>query len=79
MKYSDDEILSALHTPLELPAYPNHTQSVEHIIPLVTEACNHKVGYTDRHRLELSFKEYFLIICLYQVNSHNPGVKETVP
>ena len=33
MQFSDEEILSALDTPMILPNFPNHIQSVEHIIP----------------------------------------------
>ena len=43
-------VKSALDTPLILPAYPNHTQSVEHMIPLVTESCKQRVGSVNRHR-----------------------------
>ena len=50
MKLSIDAVKSAQDAPLVLPAYPNHTQSVEHMIPLVTEACRQRVGSVNRHR-----------------------------
>ena len=50
IELSNDAVKSALDTPLILPAYPNHTQSVEHMIPLVTEACRQRVGSVNRHR-----------------------------
>ena len=50
MSLSDDTILSAFETPLILDNYPNHTQAVERTVPVVTESCLQKVGYTARHR-----------------------------
>ena len=47
---STEVIKSAIGVPLILPANPNHTQSVEHLIPLVTEACKQRVGSVNRHR-----------------------------
>ena len=57
MKLSEEEILSARLRPLRLPAYPCHTQSVEHAIPLVTEACLHRAGYCGRHSWIISTAE----------------------
>jgi hypothetical protein len=50
MKLSEDVILSAFEKPLLLPSYPSHTQAVERTVPVVTAACQQKVGYTARHR-----------------------------
>ena len=47
---SKETILSAFEQPLMLPAYPNHTQAVERNVPVVTESCKQKVGYSARHR-----------------------------
>ena len=54
MPFSDDIILSALEKPLILQNYPNHTQTVERNVPVVTESCLQKVGYSGRHRWILS-------------------------
>ena len=48
---SDEEINSAVDNPLILPAYPCHTQSVERVVGLVSEAAKHRVGFDNRHRL----------------------------
>ena len=55
MNLSDETIISALDNPLILKNYPNHTQAVERMVPVVTESCTQKVGYTGRHRYLLSF------------------------
>ena len=50
MGLSEETILSALEKPLKLSSYPNHTQTVERTVPVVTESCTQKVGYSARHR-----------------------------
>ena len=50
MNLSDREILDIIEKPLELPHYPCHTQHVERVVPLVTEAAMQRVGYLNRHR-----------------------------
>lgn len=50
MDISDEVINSAVETPLILPAYPCHTQSVERAVGLVSEAAKHRVGFVNRHR-----------------------------
>ena len=57
MKMSKDEILRGLEEPIVLPKYPCHTQSVERTVPVVTESCLQKVGYTGRHQWILSTME----------------------
>ena len=57
MKMSKDEILRGLEEPIVLPNYPCHTQSVERTVPVVTESCLQKVGYTGRHQWILSTME----------------------
>ena len=49
MGLSDTDILNIIESPLHLPHYPCHTQHVERVVPLVTEAALHKVGYASRH------------------------------
>ena len=51
MDMKDSEVMAALDGPLHLPNYPSHTQDVERLIPVVTESCIQRVGYTARHRL----------------------------
>ena len=48
---SDEETNNAVDNPLILPAYPCHTQSVERVVGLVSEAAKHRVGFDNRHRL----------------------------
>ena len=50
---SEQTILSALATPLILPSYPNHTQRVEQLVRVVSQAATQRVGYSGRHRLIL--------------------------
>ena len=44
MRLSDDEIRGFIHTPLELPQYPCHTQAVERGIKVVSEAASAVIG-----------------------------------
>ena len=57
MKLSEDIIFSAFEMPLLLKSYPSHTQTVERMVPVVTESCSQKVGYSARHRWILSTLE----------------------
>ena len=50
---SDDVILSALSTPLILPAFPSNTQSVERAVRVVTKCAKKRTGRVARHRLIL--------------------------
>ena len=40
------QILSVLEEPLKLPSYPCHTKALELLVPVVTESCLQKVGYS---------------------------------
>ena len=50
---SEETLLSALATPLILPAYPNNTVRVEQMVRVVTESATTRVGFHGRHRLIL--------------------------
>ena len=50
---SEETLLSALASPLILPAYPNNTVRVEQMVRVVTESPTQRVGYHGRHRLIL--------------------------
>ena len=65
MSLSDDIIISALDAPLILKNYPNHTQAVERMVPVVTESCAQKVGYTGRHRYLLSCFFIYRAVIIY--------------
>ena len=56
-KMTKEEILGAVEKPITLPSYPCHTQDVERVVPVVTESCLQKVGYTARHRWIISTME----------------------
>ena len=45
---SDEEVLGILEKPLSVPKWPNHTQSVERGIRVMTEACTEVAGYKAR-------------------------------
>ena len=45
---SDEEVLGILKKPLSVPKWPNHTQSVERGIRVMTEACTEVAGYKAR-------------------------------
>ena len=57
MKMCKEELLKGLEEPIRLPDYPCHTQSVERTVPVVTESCLQKVGYSGRHQWILSTME----------------------
>ena len=50
---SEETIKSAQSAPLILPLYPNHTQRVEQLVRVVTEAATQRTGYRGRQRLIL--------------------------
>ena len=50
MELDDRQLLDIIEKPLHLPHYPCHTQHVERIVPVVTEAAMQRVGYENRHR-----------------------------
>ena len=43
--FSDEEVLGILEKPLSIPKCPNHTQSVERGIRVMTEAWTEVAGY----------------------------------
>ena len=45
---SDEEVLRILVNPLSAPKWPNHSQSVERGIRVMTEACTEVAGYKAR-------------------------------
>ena len=45
---SDEKVLGVLEKPLSVPKLPNHTQSVERGIRVMTEACTKVSGYKAR-------------------------------
>ena len=53
-RFSDDEIRSALDSPMSLPDYPCHTTSVERCVKLVSDASKQVYGDDARHGLILS-------------------------
>ena len=46
--FSDEKVLGILEKPLSVPKWPNHTQSVERGIWVMTEACTEVAGYKAR-------------------------------
>ena len=50
---SEEEILSALASPLNLPPFPNNTQRVEQLVRVVTEAATLRADFHGRNRLIL--------------------------
>ena len=52
MDLSVQEILDCIGSPLILPPYPNHTQSVERMVRVVSEVSSKRVGYVARHRYD---------------------------
>ena len=54
---SEETVLSALATPLELAPYPNNTQRVEQMVRVVTEAATQRATFQGRNRLILQLLE----------------------
>ena len=52
-----DDILKIIGAPLVLPNYPNHTQSVERMVRVVSEVASQRAGYNARHRTILKLLE----------------------
>ena len=71
MSLSDAVILSALEKPLTLASYPNHTQTVERTVKVVTESCLQKVGYSGRHRYLRNILSQKYLIHFFQVDPLN--------
>ena len=44
MKMSEEEIWKGIEEPIILPKYPCHSQTVERMVPVITESCLQKVG-----------------------------------
>ena len=57
MKMSEEKIWKGIEEPIILPKYPCHSQTEERMIPVITESCLQKVGYTSRHQWILSTME----------------------
>ena len=45
-----DEILKGIERPISLDYFPNHNQSIERMVKVVSECATQKVGFTGRHR-----------------------------
>jgi hypothetical protein len=45
---TNEQLISILDTPLDVPKWPNHTQAVERGIKLLTEACTEVTGQRER-------------------------------
>ena len=52
-----ERVLSAIGTPLNLPAYPNSTQAVERMVRVVSETATKRVGQEARDGLILQLLE----------------------
>ena len=48
-KYSDEELYSAIQSPMNFEKFPVHSQSVERCVKLVTEASSSVYGQESRH------------------------------
>ena len=48
MNMTNEQLTSVKDSPLEVPAYPCHTQAVERAIRLVTEASSSVIGHEAR-------------------------------
>ena len=53
-KLSDNALREAYAAPLEIPKFPNNSQSVERAVKLVSEACHQVFGQERRHELCVS-------------------------
>ena len=79
MSLSDEVILSALEKPLILDFYPNHTQTVERTVKVVTESCLQKVGYVARHRYPDNILVFLIKIHNFKVDPVNPVEQKASP
>ena len=75
MDLSVDSILDCIRSPLILPPYPNHTQSVERMVRVVCEVAGQRVGYTARHRY-WGTKHYLDNYFNFQADFTEVGVKK---
>ena len=73
--FSDRDILDIIEQPLALPHHPCHTQHVERVVPLVTEAALQRVGYVNRHRWILSTLESRQICPRFTTKSDDADMK----
>ena len=69
MEFSRDEILKALEQPLKVP---NHTQAIERTVPVLTESCKQKIGYTAHHRWILSVMASHKMVPKFNCKKHDP-------
>ena len=67
MDLSVDSIMQYISSPLILPPYPNHTQSVERMVRVVCEVAGKRVGYLARHRYALYQKKLLFTLCFRQI------------
>ena len=68
MSLSHAGIISALKKPLTLASYPNHTQTVERTVPVVTESFLQKVGFSGRHMYLSNILSQKYLIHFFQVD-----------
>ena len=47
-EFSESDLIKVYSAPLDLPAYPCHSQSVERAVQMVTIASERKIGYESR-------------------------------
>ena len=73
--FSDRDILDIIEQPLALRHHPCHTQHVECVVPLVTEAALQRVGYVNRHRWILSTLESRQICPRFTTKSDDADMK----
>ena len=68
---SKEEILSVLEEPLKLPSYLSNTKDVECLVPVVTESCLQKVGYSARQGWILFTMESRKLVPKFDFKKHN--------
>ena len=51
---TEEQLRQAYTSPLDLPKYPNNSQSVERAVKLVSEASHLVYGHQNRHQLIIS-------------------------
>lgn len=61
----------AFSAPIILPKYPNHTQQVERLVRVVTEAATQRVGFTARHRLILQLLKSHSLVPKFNTKRHD--------
>ena len=61
----------AFSAPIILPKYHNHTQQVERLVRVVTEAATQRVGFTARHRLILQLLKSRSLVPKFNTKRHD--------